>query len=82
MREIADKLGSVRDMDVRIEWLQSLRASSPPEAWAGLDLLVDRSRRERERARVPMIALLERLDGEGYEEKFLRWVREGRARNG
>jgi CHAD domain-containing protein len=82
LQELADKLGAVRDLDVRIDWLETLRSSAPKELNAGIDLLVDRARLARERARGPMIDLLERLERDGYDAKFLAFVRRGERHNG
>jgi CHAD domain-containing protein len=82
LRELAASLGAVRDMDVRIDWLERLRDGAPAEVAPGVNLLIDRSRRAREIARRPMIALIKRLEKDGYEAEFLEFARGGESRNG
>jgi CHAD domain-containing protein len=82
LRELADRLGAVRDLDVRIAWLEKLREGAPADAAPGIDLLVDRSRRVREIARRPMIELLERLERNRYDARFLSFVRGEEASDG
>jgi CHAD domain-containing protein len=79
IREIADKLGAVRDLDVRIEWLQTVRETAPEEEYAGIDYLIAQARKARARARGPMIELLVRLEREDYERTFLDFVWSGVA---
>ncbi len=74
IRRIADALGTVRDLDVRLAWLEAHRAVVPEMEYAGVDLLVGRIREERERRRGPMIGILEQLDQDGYELEFLEFV--------
>ena len=74
IREIADTLGSVRDLDVRIAWLEAMMATARREDRAGMRLLVARARESRRRARGPMVELLERLERERYSSQFLDFV--------
>ena len=74
IREIADTLGSVRDLDVRLEWLERMLATARRDERAGMRLLISRARMARERARGPMLDLLERLDRERYATEFLDFV--------
>ena len=78
IREIADKLGAVRDLDVRIAWLKGMREKAPVEEHPGIDLLIGRARRARTHARRPMIELLRRLEREGYEQSFLEFLSRGK----
>jgi CHAD domain-containing protein len=82
LRALAASLGAVRDLDVRIQWLERLRDGAPPEVHPGINLLIDRARRAREAARAPMIALIERLEKEDYDAEFLEFVRGGARANG
>jgi CHAD domain-containing protein len=74
IREIADTLGAVRDLDVRIDWLVKMLATAHREDRPGMEMLVERARTARDRARGPMLDLLERLDRERYSTEFLGFV--------
>ena len=74
IREIADTLGAVRDLDVRIDWLEKMLTTARRDDRAGMRLLLSRARIARDRARVPMIDLLERLSRERYATEFLDFV--------
>jgi CHAD domain-containing protein len=74
VREIADTLGAVRDLDVRIAGFESILASARRAERPGIRLLVANARAARERARQPMIELLVRLDRERYAGAFLDFV--------
>jgi CHAD domain-containing protein len=74
IREIADTLGAVRDLDVRIEWLERMLATARRDDRAGMRLLIERARVARARSRVPMLDLLERLSRERYATEFLDFV--------
>lgn len=77
IRDLARALGAVRDLDVRLRWLEGIRESASEPELAGIDLLIERARADRRRARGPMVALLHRLEHEGYEKEFLRFVHDG-----
>jgi CHAD domain-containing protein len=74
IREIADALGSVRDLDVRIVWLEKELAGARYAERPGMRLLLARARADREQARGPMVELLERLEREHYDREFLDFV--------
>jgi CHAD domain-containing protein len=78
IKEIADRLGAVRDLDVRIAWLKKVRGTAPEAEHAGIDLLIARARRARAHARRPMAELLATLEREGYERSFLEFLQNGR----
>lgn len=82
IKEIADALGSVRDLDVRLAWLGAERAAAHAEEHPGIDMLVDRARGLRDKARVPMIELLEALESERYADVFLAFARKGGRTDG
>lgn len=77
LREIAASLGTVRDLDVRIVWLEAELARARLAERAGVRLLLDRARADRERARGPMVELLERLATERYADAYVDFVWEG-----
>jgi CHAD domain-containing protein len=74
IREIADTLGAVRDLDVRIAWFEDYLAGAAPIEREGVRLLIAHARAERDAARGPLVALLERLEGERYDAEFLSFV--------
>jgi CHAD domain-containing protein len=82
VREIADTLGAVRDIDVRIAWFEGVLASARRDEKPGIRLLVANARAEREGVRLPMLELLARLEREQYAHDFLDfvWGKEGAAR--
>ena len=77
LREIAQGLGAVRDLDVRIAWFEGYLSTAPEEESADVLELIARAREEREAARGPMLQMLDDLEREGYEERFLAFVWEG-----
>lgn len=74
IKELADRLGDVRDLDVRIAFFEEYLATAPPQAHAGVRLLIEHARVEREAARGPMVELLEKLEAEHYTQSFLDFV--------
>lgn len=71
LREIAGRLGAVRDLDVQLEAADSYRADLPVAEQRALEPLMNAWRSHREDARV---LLLRELDADG----FRRWVDEYR----
>ncbi len=82
IKEIADALGAVRDLDVRIEWLQGVLAVTKRLDRPGIRFLLDRAEADREHARGPMAELLERLDRDNYAAEFLGFIWEEVAAHG
>lgn len=74
MREIAATLGTVRDLDVRIDWYEDLLARAAPAERAGVRHLIRVARRDRRIARVPLDAMLVQLDSDRYADSFLAFV--------
>jgi CHAD domain-containing protein len=77
VKEIADALGTVRDLDVRIAWLATALAAARHAERSGVRLLLDRAKAAREHARGPMVERLEGLERDGYEREFLAFVWDG-----
>ncbi len=71
LREIASRLGAVRDLDVLLEAVDAYRADLPVTEGRGLEPLLADWRQHRDDARV---LLLRALDADGYR----RWVDEYR----
>lgn len=74
MREIAGTLGAVRDLDVRIDWYEALLSDSPAAERPGIRHLIRTARRDRKIARIPLVALLARIEAEDYAGRFLAFV--------
>jgi CHAD domain-containing protein len=55
---LARALGAVRDQDVAIQALEKLQEDAPEEVIAGLKLITDERRRERERARLLLMEMI------------------------
>jgi len=77
VREIAGTLGAVRDLDVRIDWYESLLHDVPPAERHGVRLLLRLAHRERVHARTPLLDLLDRIEREDYASEFLAFVASG-----
>lgn len=82
IREIADALGHVRDLDVRITWLERELAGARYVERSGIKFLLGRTRVDRERARGPMIELLDLLERTHYDVEFLEFVWKGAGERG
>jgi CHAD domain-containing protein len=73
-RGVTRRLGAVRDLDVLIDHFQKPKAKSQLALLAREYLLV-LLRRERERARKPMLVALDRLERAGFEDRVDRVLR-------
>ncbi|HQR40743.1 MAG TPA: CHAD domain-containing protein [Blastocatellia bacterium] len=82
IRDIADGLGRVRDLDVRIAWFRDFLVHAPRADKEGVRFVIARADHERSLARVPMISLLEQLADEDYETEFLDFVWGEESRDG
>ena len=74
VKEITDVLGDARDLDVAIERLGGALADAPAEERPGIEGLVARYREERAAESPKIEALFARLDGEGFEDRFARYM--------
>ncbi len=68
-KEITGALGEVRDRDVLLETLTEERAAAPAAERSGIDRLIARIERERQAARVEMLAFLAGLDARGLPQE-------------
>lgn len=81
LRELADTLGGVRDLDVEIKELDKLAEEAPPELAAGFREIVRRREARRERARARLVECLTAEMVEELRRKFTRAIEEAtRAR--
>jgi len=71
-KAITSELGAVRDRDVLLEAFAAERAAAPPEDWPGIDRLITRIERERDAARVDMLAFLATLEASGLRKDVRR----------
>jgi CHAD domain-containing protein len=71
LREVARALGSVRDEDVAIAALESLRAEAPEEAVAGLHEIIEERRVRRESAREALKGAISETEISSLQEKLL-----------
>jgi CHAD domain-containing protein len=74
VKEITDVLGDARDLDVAIERLSGALADTPPDERPGIEGLVARYRQERAAESPKIAALFARLEEEGFEERFARYM--------
>lgn len=75
VKEIADTLGAARDLDVAVAGLRRRAAELERVAHPGVEGLVARLEERRAGEEPVIVALLERLDAEGFGPAFERWVR-------
>ncbi len=71
-KAITGALGEVRDRDVLIEALEAERATAPTVERPGIDRLIARVSRERDAARVEMVAFLAGLEARGVPAEAAR----------
>ena len=71
-KQITSELGEVRDRDVQLEYLQSVRESAEAGDRPGIDLLIDRLTAERDAARVEMLAFLEEVERNNAQQEVDR----------
>ncbi|MBA2570512.1 MAG: CHAD domain-containing protein [Chloroflexi bacterium] len=76
LREVADALGAVRDMDVQLESLAAHAERLGSEAAEGLAPLRDAWSRRRDRARTALLALLDSRDYARFVDDYLAFVEE------
>jgi CHAD domain-containing protein len=74
VKEITDVLGDARDLDVAIERLTGLRAEMREDERPGVEGLVARYREERAAEDPRLAALFDRIEDEGFEERFVAYV--------
>lgn len=67
---ITDALGAVRDLDVQLDSLRMLRDSLPENEAYGIGRLIKRQTSLRDKERKILLAELDRLNREKFEQKF------------
>jgi CHAD domain-containing protein len=78
-RGITRSLGAVRDLDVLIDHFERHRPKASEEERVGIDYFIALRRRERRRARKPMLRALDRLERRGFAERLRRYLRDEAA---
>jgi CHAD domain-containing protein len=71
---ITDALGMVRDLDVQLDYLRTLQATLPPNEAYGIGQLIKQQTKRRDTERKALIAALDRLEKDRFEQKFLKVV--------
>jgi len=79
LRNLADALGEVRDLDVSIASLEKMASHAPAEVPAGLKHFIDTKKQQREQAREDLMPILEGDDLKELETEFLAGVDEATA---
>lgn len=74
VKEITDTLGEARDLDVAIEALTGLLGDVRADERAGIEGLVARYRQERGEEDARIAAMFARLEDDGFERRFVRYV--------
>jgi CHAD domain-containing protein len=74
VKEITDTLGAARDLDVAVAGLETLLGEMEPDERIGIEALVAEYRIRRTAESTVIVALLDRLESEGYAARFERWV--------
>jgi CHAD domain-containing protein len=73
-RRVTGALGAVRDLDVLLDYFARLPGGDEGHYDLGIRYLSYSLNRDRDRARVPMLDALRRLEGSGYEQRLSRYL--------
>jgi CHAD domain-containing protein len=73
---VTGRLGAVRDLDVLIDHYERLSDTAPADHQAGIHYLLALLRRERDRARPPMLEALDETLATHFAERLRRFLRE------
>ncbi len=74
-RQVTRDLGGVRDLDVLIDHYRRMRSEEDPETLLGIDYFIAIQERLRRRARIPMLASLDRIADTDFAGRLRRYVR-------
>lgn len=72
VRSITDALAAVRDLDVQLGTLEAIRQGLPENEAYGLERVIARQERRREKEREKLLKALDRLERAKFEKRFLR----------
>ena len=75
-RMVTRRLGAVRDLDVLLDHYVRLRVEAPPEEQLGIDYFLAVHRRERERARRPLLAALRKIQEDHLADRLRRFLQD------
>jgi len=67
---VTDALGTVRDADVQIEFMQSVEEKAPESEKVGLHAFVEHLQRGRDRERIVLVKELNRLEKSDFRKDF------------
>ena len=70
--DITDALGAVRDLDVQLDYLRSVRDPLPPNEAYGLTRLIQRQGKRRDKERKKLIKALDRLRKDKFGQRFMK----------
>lgn len=74
LRQIARRLGKIRDLDVMIDDLQQYQAKQPPEHEHVFDSIIERLDKRRRRARKKFVRFLDSPDYQTFVEQYARFL--------
>jgi CHAD domain-containing protein len=74
-RNVTRRLGAVRDLDVLIDHYEKLRPEATPAEQPGIDYFIALRRRERARARRPMLRAMDLLERDGFAPRLRDYLR-------
>lgn len=74
LREIARRLGKIRDLDVMIDDLQQYQDQQPPEQQHVFDSIIERLDRRRRRARRKLVRFLDGPQYQTFIEQYARFL--------
>jgi CHAD domain-containing protein len=74
VKRVTDTLGAARDLDVAIEHLRELAEAMDDADRPGVEGLIARYRAERGGETVHIARLFERLERDGFGDRFERWI--------
>lgn len=75
-RSVTRRLGAVRDMDVLLDHFKKLLETAGPDERLGLEYLIALKSRERDKARKPMLAALDKVASTHYAQRIQRYLHE------
>jgi CHAD domain-containing protein len=75
-RQVTRRLGAVRDLDVLIDYFARRRPEAESAALLGIDYLLARLGREREKARKPMLRAMDELIASDYPGRLREYLRD------
>lgn len=72
-RKLARRLGTVRDLDVMIEQLKTLKNSATEAEIQLLDLLIEDCKRKKKKRFARLVKFMKSLEAESFDHEFIRF---------